>query len=397
MSSLRFSLLILGLLQAVSLISQSQSLTCTSQKFTNNKLYEYCADLSQLSSYLHWTYDSSTSSLSVAFVAAPAKTDGWISWAINPTATGMAGSQALVAFKDSNGSMTVRTYNISSYSSIVPSNLSFAVTEMAADSSGGMMRIFATVILPEKGATTVNQVWQVGPSLTDGVLDKHEFQPANLNSKGTLDLLKGVSTAGTGGGSRTKKKNIHGILNAVSWGIMFPIGAIIARYLRTFPSADPAWFYLHAFCQVSAYAIGVAGWGTGLKLGSESKGVQYTAHRNIGIGLFCLATVQVFALFLRPQKDHKFRFYWNIYHHGIGYAILILGILNVFKGLHILGPEEKWKSAYIVVISVLGGIALLLEGITWVVVLRGSLVSPPSPTTDTTTAKTGSVPLPRDP
>ena len=28
---------------------------------------------------------------------------------------------------------------------------------------------------------------------------------------------------------------------------------IIARYLRTFPSADPAWFYLHVSCQVSAY------------------------------------------------------------------------------------------------------------------------------------------------
>lgn len=86
---------------------------------------------------------------------------------------------------------------------------------------------------------------------------------------------------------------IHGILNAVSWGLMFPIGAIIARYMRTFQSADPAWFYLHVFCQVSAYAIGVAGWGTGIKLGSESKGVQYTGHRNIGIALFSLATLQV--------------------------------------------------------------------------------------------------------
>jgi hypothetical protein len=83
----------------------------------------------------------------------------------------------------------------------------------------------------------------------------------------------------------------------VSWGILFPIGVIIARYLRTFESADPAWFYLHVFCQVSAYAIGVAGWGTGLKLGSESQGVQFSVHRNIGIALFCLATVQVICLF----------------------------------------------------------------------------------------------------
>lgn len=74
---------------------------------------------------------------------------------------------------------------------------------------------------------------------------------------------------------------------------MFPVGVILARYLRTFESADPAWFYLHAGCQSSAYAIGVAGWATGLQLGSKSKGIQYTTHRNIGIALFSLATVQV--------------------------------------------------------------------------------------------------------
>ncbi|KAL2336765.1 hypothetical protein Fmac_011211 [Flemingia macrophylla] len=86
---------------------------------------------------------------------------------------------------------------------------------------------------------------------------------------------------------------IHGVLNAVSWGVLFPLGVIIARYMRTFPSADPAWFYLHVGCQVSAYAIGVTGWATGLKLGSESVGIQYGVHRNIGITLFSLATLQV--------------------------------------------------------------------------------------------------------
>lgn len=79
----------------------------------------------------------------------------------------------------------------------------------------------------------------------------------------------------------------------MSWGILFPTGIMIARYLRTFPAADPAWFYIHGSLQVSAYAIGVAGWGTGMKLGSESKGIKYSGHRNIGIALFCLATLQV--------------------------------------------------------------------------------------------------------
>ncbi len=48
----------------------------------------------------------------------------------------------------------------------------------------------------------------------------------------------------------------------------------------------------------------------------------------------------------------------------------MLGILNVFKGYDILHPLQKWKSAYIIVIIVLGAIALLLEAITWIVVLR---------------------------
>lgn len=74
---------------------------------------------------------------------------------------------------------------------------------------------------------------------------------------------------------------------------MMPIGVIIARYVKVFESADPAWFYLHVTCQTSAYIIGVAGWATGMQLGNESPGVQQTVHRTIGILLFSLATLQV--------------------------------------------------------------------------------------------------------
>ncbi|XP_075515667.1 cytochrome b561 and DOMON domain-containing protein At3g25290-like [Primulina tabacum] len=368
-SSLTLPMVALALATWGSLISPAYSATCTSQTFTNNKLYAFCNDLPSLNSYLHWVYDPVQLTLSIAFVALPDQPDGWVSWAINPTATGMLGSQALIAFRDADGKMTVKTYNISSFA-LKESKVWYEVKEATAEFSGGAMRLFATLVLPVGAATTVNQVWQVGPSVTGGMPDKHAFQPANLNSRARLDLLSGQSTITPVVNSRTKKRNIHGTLNAVSWGIMFPIGIIIARYVRAFPSADPAWFYLHISCQVSAYAIGVSGWGTGLKLGSESKGVRHASHGNIGIALFALATVQIFALLLRPKKDHKYRFYWNIYHQGIGYAILILGIINVFKGFNILKPEPKWRDAYIIVISVLGGLAVLLEVITWIMVLK---------------------------
>lgn len=107
---------------------------------------------------------------------------------------------------------------------------------------------------------------------------------------------------------------LHGVLNAVSWGLLFPMGVIIARYMRAFPLLDPAWFYLHIFCQVSGYIIGVSGWIIGLKLGNESQGFHNYAHRTIGIILFSLATLQViyitsllfYLVFLkRLKEDHN--------------------------------------------------------------------------------------------
>ncbi|KAL6978875.1 hypothetical protein U1Q18_020543 [Sarracenia purpurea var. burkii] len=199
MASLRFADLILFLFSVTFLfVSPSHSLTCTSQNFKNNNLYTNCSDLPSLSAYLHWTYNSTTSSLSIAFIAPPAKSDGWIAWAINPTGTGMVGAQSLVAFKQSDGSVAVKTYKLNSYSSIQPSNLSLPVSHTSAEYSVDQLKIFATVTLPEN-ASSVNHVWQVGGSVTNGAPDRHEFQSANLNAKGTLDLVTGKESNGTTG------------------------------------------------------------------------------------------------------------------------------------------------------------------------------------------------------
>lgn len=79
--------------------------------------------------------------------------------------------------------------------------------------------------------------------------------------------------------------------------------------------------------------------------------------------------MQVFALLLRPKKDHKYRLYWNIYHHSIGYAVIILSVINIYEGFDILEPEEIWKRAYTGVIIALGAVAVLLEAYTWFFVL----------------------------
>ena len=76
------------------------------------------------------------------------------------------------------------------------------------------------------------------------------------------------------------------------------------------------------------------------------------------------------SLRLRPKKDHQYRLYWNIYHRSVGYTVIVLSILNVFKGFDILKPDDKWKKAYIGIIAALGIVAACLEVYTWILVVR---------------------------
>ncbi|XWS31213.1 hypothetical protein CRYUN_Cryun23aG0058200 [Craigia yunnanensis] len=186
--------LILFVSLLVILISSTHSLDCSSLKLSGGeKQYANCTELPTLNSTLHFTYNATNSSLAIAFSAAPPNASGWIAWAINPTAKGMVGSQALLAFKN-KGSMVVKTYNISSYSSIVEGKLSFEVWNLEAEAGDdGNMVIYGSLKVPAS-AEKLNQVWQVGPGVTNGHPMKHEFAKANLGSLGELKLVEKVSS-----------------------------------------------------------------------------------------------------------------------------------------------------------------------------------------------------------
>ncbi|KAF5726558.1 hypothetical protein HS088_TW22G00237 [Tripterygium wilfordii] len=224
----RLVLTLLALSACFLLILPIHSLTCKSQTFSKNRLYSNCTDLTGFNAFLHYTHNASNSSLSIAFTAVPAKPDGWISWAINPNSDGMIGAQSLIAFK-SNGSVTVKPYNLTSYGYINETNLSFQVWDMSAEATATTMTIFATVKVPEK-AGKVNQVWQVGPSVTNGVPDKHLMSKENLEAKGALELVSSASASAPASSSpdkagecgiRTRNLSFYfGFVVALLWSIM---------------------------------------------------------------------------------------------------------------------------------------------------------------------------------
>ncbi|XP_018844150.1 auxin-induced in root cultures protein 12-like [Juglans regia] len=187
---------ILGVLAMALLVSPALSLTCTSQKFSNKNDYPKCTDLPHLGAFLHWNFNASNSSLSMAFIAPPAKTGGWVAWAINPNSTGMAGSQALLAFKPNGGAVTIQTYDIKSYMfNMSGMNLSYPVWDLKAEESSSNITIYGKWKLPAK-MEKLNQVWQVGPGITpNGYPIIHNTNPENLKATGTLNLVTAAATS----------------------------------------------------------------------------------------------------------------------------------------------------------------------------------------------------------
>ncbi|THG22519.1 cytochrome b561 and DOMON domain-containing protein At5g47530-like [Camellia sinensis] len=174
----------------VSFFLVSSAQTCINDTFTSNRVFDSCNDLPYLQAHLHWNYNQSTGEVEIAYRAHQIS-EGWIAWAINPTETGMIGSQALVAFRDANGSMTAYPTSITSYNpSMLPVNLSFQVSNISAEYSANVMTIFA-VIGPLDNGTIANHVWQAGSSISDNIPQIHSTSTANLQSLGTLDFLSG--------------------------------------------------------------------------------------------------------------------------------------------------------------------------------------------------------------
>lgn len=342
------------------------------------KTFTFCQNLVVQEATLAWSYfpgDNVTGGvLDLAFTETLPSAGGWVGWGINPTQQQMVGSSVLIAFTDSSSGAVVLPYKLNSdLVQANPARLNSGATDLdlldssvAIDASSLKTNIFAKLQL-KPSQTTFYHIWNKGPSVDNRIPSQHDLTSReSVTSLGALDVVNGTVVAGNV--KTPAMQNIHGVLNAISWGVLFPVGIMVARYMKPFSLFHPFWFYLHVGCQVCGYILGVAGFATGLKI-LDKADVKYE-HRNLGIALFAFATVQIAALLIRPGPKHKLRTVWNVYHYAVGYAIVAMSIVNIFKGFDLLLPAEGWKRAYIAVILALAAIALMLEIFTWIVWLR---------------------------
>ncbi|KAE8685237.1 Cytochrome b561 and DOMON domain-containing protein [Hibiscus syriacus] len=243
-----------------------------------------------------WTFHPHNATLDLCFFGTFISPSGWVGWGINPTSPEMTGTRALVAFPDPNSGQLVLLPYILDPSvklqkspllsrpldvHLISSSATLYGGKMATIHNGATVQIYATVkLVPNK--TKIHHVWNRGLYVQGYSPTIHPTTSNDLSSITTFDVLSG--SAATQHNNMDMMKLIHGILNTISWGILLPMGAVMAR----------------------------------IKMGEMSPGVTYGLHRKLGFAAFCLGALQTLALLFRPKTTHKFRKYWKSYHHFVG-------------------------------------------------------------------------------
>ncbi|PKA49842.1 Auxin-induced in root cultures protein 12 [Apostasia shenzhenica] len=346
------------------------------------KTYEKCMNLPTQDASLAWTFHPRNATLDLAFSGTFISPSGWIAVGINPNSPAMSGARALISFADPNsGALLVlpfildpstklqRTPLVSQPLDLPVLSSSAALLSSPVVGDGAAIHIHATLRL-SPNRTHLHLVWNRGLYVQGYSPTIHPTTAADLASRATVDLL---SAAASQARSTLPDwfRSAHGAINAVSWGFLLPAGAMAARYLRQWPGVGPAWFYAHAAAQMVGLAAGVVGFGMGVAMGRASEGVEYGMHRGLAVAAVAAGGLQAAAVMFRPGAAHRLRKYWRSYHHLVGYGLVVVGVVNVFQGMEVMGLRRSYaKLAYCVALATAAGACVALEANAWVVFCR---------------------------
>jgi hypothetical protein len=143
-------------------------------------------------------------------------------------------------------------------------------------------------------------------------------------------------------------KIAHGVLMAVSWGILLPLGVIFARFYRHVePNKGPraVWFVAHQALQYSGVIIAAVGFIVAIYMERDASHFA-TTHAKLGLTVMCLGLTQPLNAFIRPHPGEKYRAIWSAWHKSAGYIAVLLAVATIFLGLNLIGAAVGFRVAY---------------------------------------------------
>ncbi|KAF5784944.1 putative cytochrome b561/ferric reductase transmembrane [Helianthus annuus] len=126
---------------------------------------------------------------------------------------------------------------------------------------------------------------------------------------------------------------IHAFLLWASMGFLIPIGILTIRLSNREVQGRRLriMFFIHAVTQILSVILVAAGAVLSVKNFSNTFN---NMHRRLGVVLYGLVLLQAISGLLRPSRDGKNRSTWFFTHWMLGTTVSLLGIINVYTGLH---------------------------------------------------------------
>ncbi|WOK93538.1 cytochrome b561 domain-containing protein [Canna indica] len=89
-------------------------------------------------------------------------------------------------------------------------------------------------------------------------------------------------------------------------------------------------------------------------------------HQRIGLALYALIWIQPLTAFSRPPRGNEMRSIWYFVHWFFGIGICVLGIANIYVGLHVYHQRSSrsvslWSVLFTVEISIIAFIFLFQD------------------------------------
>ena len=171
----------------------------------------------------------------------------------------------------------------------------------------------------------------------------------------TVDLLSGATFV-----SENRLPYIHGISMFIAWGLCAYIGIFSSANRHVF-SKKAKWYLYHRVFQTLTLVFFIAGWIIMIiyKLQQQRNPLDFLSdpHQGIGFAVILIGILQPFNTLFRGTKYDRItrtkrRIIWEYIHKGLGYAALILAQIAIILGL------SKYDAQLLMIIFI-GYIAIL--------------------------------------
>ena len=130
---------------------------------------------------------------------------------------------------------------------------------------------------------------------------------------------------------------VHGCLMVLAMGILLPAGVLVARFTKEKePKTGPwaFWFWYHQLLQYGGVACMLSGFAVAVYFQQRDGNPHFTGpHCVLGLLVVILAVTQPLNAWIRPAKTAAWRWGWEYWHKGTGWAVLVASTAAIILGL----------------------------------------------------------------